>query len=85
MSIVLPNESTIVEQLMPYCNDDQTQEFIQWFAKRSERKEFYNAMAVEAELASALDDYADAGLASRAVVKIWYVIKGSVWVKALTG
>jgi len=82
--IVLPDADKIGELLAPYCLDNQRSAFTAWFARRVAGKTFDDATVLEAELAAALDDYAEEGLTSQTVVAIWYRVSGDEWLRALT-
>jgi hypothetical protein len=85
MGYKLPDSDAVFAALLPHCPDDQTQTFARWFAERSGGKELRNVVAVEWEIASALDDYAKEGNTTPLITSIWYSAYGSAWVAALTG
>ncbi len=82
--IVLPDADAIVKLLAKHCSDDQMIAFSRWLAQRLAGKRFDNAAVLDSELCAALDDYAKAGHIIQIVVDLWYVIKGDLWLRALT-
>ena len=82
--IVLPNAEKVGELLAPYCNDDQRSAFARWFAQRVAGKKFDDAITLDAEIGTALSDYAEEGRMSQTVAAIWYRVNGDEWLKALT-
>jgi hypothetical protein len=84
MGLKLPNDEAVLALLRPVCPDDQTLSFAQWFAARVSGQTFDSQSQLDVEIVSALDDYANEGNTTQAVVIHWYSAYAHTWMTALT-